>query len=126
MLTKTVPQPKPKGGWLQTLIDKRDTIDGLSFKKVLVLGKAGTGKTTFASTFDDYLFLDFDKNMRVIPDAKKRSKFRIPFQRGDDIESMVKDIFTSFMEKEGPFAPDGEFADVKTIVIDSIHKMSDW
>jgi len=118
--------PMKKGQWMKKLMDKRDKIDGLDFKKTLVLGKAGTGKTTFASTFPNWLFLDFDKNMRVIPDADKRRQFRIPFERGDDIESMVKDIFQAFIEKDEPFAPGGEFESVETIVIDSIHKMSDW
>lgn len=126
-MLNTKAKTQSKGEWLNSMIAERQQVeDGLNFKKVLVLGKAGTGKTTFASTFPNWLFLDFDKNMRVIPDVEKRQSNRIPFQRGDDIESMVKDIFQSYTEKDGPFAPDGQFSHIETIVIDSVHKMSEW
>lgn len=112
--------------WLNELIARTEEEDGLNYKKTLVLGKAGTGKSTFASTFPGWLFLDFDKNMRVIPDQQRRLSHRIPFNRGDDIESMVKDILQAYQQKDGPFASNEKWSDVQTIVIDSIHKMSDW
>jgi hypothetical protein len=105
--------------------------DGLMFKKVLVMGKAGSGKTTLAGSFPNWLFLDFDKNMRVLEgvpgvDKDRIASHRIPFSRGDDVVSMLKDILMCAKDKSGPFAPDGVFADVETVVVDSLHKMSDW
>jgi hypothetical protein len=112
--------------WLDFVLERKQEIDGLEYKKILGLGKAGTGKTTFASTAPNWLFFDFDKNMRVIPQVDRRATHRIPFERGDDIETLVKNLFYAFKQKDPPFNEDGLFPDTETIVVDSIHKMSDW
>lgn len=112
--------------YLQRLEKAKQVQDGLNYKKVLSMGEAGVGKTTFSSSFPKWLFMDFDKNMRVIPDTERRETHRFPFQRGDDVESIVKDILQSYQEKTGYFAEGELWEDVETIVFDSIHKMSDW
>ena len=119
---------KAQPAWMTRIEEIASRPDGLGYKKVLVLGKAGTGKTTFAGSFPNWLFLDFDKNMRVLSDdyPTRVNTHRIPFERGDDVVGMITDILQSSREKTGPFAPEGLFADVNTFVVDSIHKMSDW
>lgn len=101
--------------------------DGLGYKKVLVMGRAGSGKTTFAGSFPNWLILDFDKNTRVLEElddafAERLRTHRIPFSRGDDVETGVKQTLQAFKEKIGPFAPGEQWDDVETIIIDSIHK----
>ena len=114
--------------WLEKKMEELKSFeDGLKYKKVLVMSKAGGGKTTFAGTFPNWLLLDFDKNARVLEalgdDATKRLEtHRIPFSRGDDVETGLTQTMMAFMQKEGPFAEGGEWSDVETIIIDSIHK----
>lgn len=125
--TKANPEEgKKKPAYLKRLEEMKHVSDGLNFKKGLYMGEAGVGKTTLSATFPNWLFMDFDKNMRVIPDTDRRETHRFPFQRGDDIETLVKDILLSAKEGTGMFAEGELWSDVQTIVFDSIHKMSDW
>jgi len=130
--SSSIPAPalgsKKQPSWLRRLDESANQPDGIRFKKVLVLGKAGTGKTTFAGSFPNWLFLDFDKNMRVLSASHPDRIYthRIPFERGDDVATMIHDVFQSYVEKTGPFAPGEVFSDVETFVVDSVHKMSEW
>ena len=113
--------------WLDKKLEELKTFeDGLRYKKVLAMGKAGCGKTTFAGTFPNWLLLDFDKNSRVLEKldggSERLETHRIPFQRGDDVETGLMQTFQAFRNKEGPFAPGEQWGDVETIIIDSIHK----
>ena len=117
--------------WLEKKLEELKTFeDGTFYKKVMVMSKAGGGKTTFAGTFPNWLLFDFDKNSRVLealPNGLDRLKtHRLPFSRGDDVETGLIQTMMAYMAKEGPFA-DGEiWSDVQTIVIDSIHKYASF
>ena len=115
---------KREAEWLSRY--KEPKKDGLDYKKILILGKPGTGKTTFSATAPNPLFLDFDKGMRTIPDKELREKWRIPFQRGDHIDLFMKDIFQQALNREGEFAPGGLFESRETLVVDSLHKMASF
>lgn len=117
--------------WLTSKMEELKTFeDGTFYKKVLVMSKAGGGKTTLAGTFPNWLLLDFDKNSRVLEKlegGEERLKtHRLPFSRGDDVETGLTQTFMAFMEKEGPFAEGEIWSDVETIIIDSIHKYASF
>jgi hypothetical protein len=74
--------------------------------KFLVYGESGAGKTVFASTWPDVVFLDIDKGMSSV----NKNIFRFPIDYWEDLV----DVSTYLAYGEHPF---------KTIVIDSVNEM---
>jgi len=89
--------------------------------RVLIYGPMGAGKTTFASTFAEPLFIDTDKGGMSL--RGKHAKF-IPCYESKGIVRRVFEILKAAESKTGPFAPDGDLAGVQTLVLDSVSVLS--
>jgi len=86
--------------------------------RLLVYGEAGSGKTTFASTFPKPFFLDSDRGGRALKGEK------IPFlalRRGDRIFDICYNVLTKLEKKEPPF----DALEVETVVFDSLTSLAD-
>jgi hypothetical protein len=86
--------------------------------KILVYGDSGSGKTYFAGTFPDPLFLDLEDGMRSLLPLKRNIK-RYPKSPAQQITTLdeVK-AFYQIVKKIKP-----EDAPFKTIVIDSLNEL---
>jgi hypothetical protein len=86
-----------------------------------VYGPMGAGKTQFAATFPGPLFIDMDKGGMTL------RKLHVPFIPCYESKGVVKRVFSILASAEtgtGPFAADGQFASIKTLVLDSISVFS--
>lgn len=86
--------------------------------RVLAFGKAGTGKTVFASTFPSPFFIDADKGLRSI---RGKEIPHVQINRGEKVFGVVLDILRTIRRKEPPF----DSIPVETIVIDSGTALAD-
>lgn len=86
--------------------------------KILVYGDSGSGKTYFAGTFPDPLFLDLEDGMRSLLPLKRNIK-RYPKNPAQNITTLdeVK-AFYQLVKKMNPAT-----AGFKTIVIDSLNEL---
>src|SRR4249919_3309088 len=86
--------------------------------KILVYGDSGSGKTYFAGTFPDPLFLDLEDGMRSLLQLKRNIK-RYPKNPSQNITTLdeVKNFY-QIVKKMSP-----ETAPFKTIVIDSLNEL---
>lgn len=89
--------------------------------RVLVYGSMGSGKTQFASTFPNPVFIDTDKGGMTL--RKNKIPF-IPCYETKGIVNRVFSILRSAESKTGAFGPDGVFATCETLVLDSISVFS--
>ena len=86
--------------------------------KILVYGDSGSGKTYFAGTFPDPLFLDLEDGMRSLLQLKRNIK-RYPKNPAQNITSL--DEVKAFYQLVRNIKPD--VAPFKTIVIDSLNEL---
>jgi hypothetical protein len=86
--------------------------------KILVYGDSGSGKTYFAGTFPEPLFLDLEDGMRSLLQLKRNIK-RYPKNPSQNITSL--DEVKSFYQLVRKMNP--ETAPFKTIVIDSLNEL---
>jgi hypothetical protein len=86
--------------------------------KILVYGDSGSGKTYFAGTFPDPLFLDLEDGMRSLLQLKRNIK-RYPKNPAQNITSL--DEVKAFYQLVRNIKPDA--APFKTIVIDSLNEL---
>jgi AAA domain len=86
--------------------------------KILVYGDSGSGKTYFAGTFPDPLFLDLEDGMRSLLQLKRNIK-RYPKNASQTITTLdeVK-LFYQLVKKINPAT-----APFKTIVVDSLNEL---
>lgn len=81
--------------------------------KMLVYGESGSGKTVFASTWKDCVFIDIDKGMSSIT----RRVSRIP------IHSKPNQMAWEALVRAITFLEDPEAHNFKTVVLDSLNEM---
>jgi hypothetical protein len=93
--------------------------------RCLALGHAGAGKTVFAGSFPTPLWINTDFGLTSVTD-KDKLKYVINFEKGENIYADVMGVIRELKAKTGPFAPGGQLADVKTLVIDSVSKLSSF
>jgi len=86
--------------------------------KILVYGDSGSGKTYFAGTFPDPLFLDLEDGMRTLLPLKRNIK-RYPKNPSQQITTL--DEVKAFYQIVRKLKP--EEAPFKTIVIDSLNEL---
>jgi hypothetical protein len=86
--------------------------------KILVYGDSGSGKTYFAGTFPDPLFLDLEDGMRSLLQLKRNIK-RYPKNPAQNITSL--DEVRAFYQIVKNIKPD--VAPFKTIVVDSLNEL---
>jgi AAA domain len=86
--------------------------------KILVYGDSGSGKTYFAGTFPDPLFLDLEDGMRSLLPLKRNIK-RYPKSPAQQITTL--DEVKAFYQLVRKIKP--EDAPFKTIVIDSLNEL---
>lgn len=86
--------------------------------KILVYGDSGSGKTYFAGTFPDPLFLDLEDGMRSLLQLKRNIK-RYPKNPAQNITTL--DEVKTFYQLVRKMKP--ETAGFKTIVIDSLNEL---
>jgi len=86
--------------------------------KILVYGDSGSGKTYFAGTFPDPLFLDLEDGMRSLLPLKRNIK-RYPANPNKQITELseVKEFY-QLLKRYKP-----ETAPFKTVVIDSLNEL---
>jgi len=103
--------PSPFGTWDNTTAQDKGW-------KILVYGDSGSGKTYFAGTFPDPLFLDLEDGMRSLLQLNRNIK-RYPKNPTQTIQTLdeVK-TFYSLVKRIKP-----EEAPFKTIVIDSLNEL---
>lgn len=107
--------------WYDELMSSTKVVeDEQKFRRVLLYGKSGTGKTLFAASAPKPLFVDIDKGLLSLT------------ERGIDVPKitippMMRGVYRNMMalimdatKREGPFAKDGAYADRQTLVIDSV------
>jgi hypothetical protein len=99
------------GSWEESTVEDKGW-------KILVYGDSGSGKTYFAGTFPDPLFLDLEDGMRSLLPLKRNIK-RYPKSPAQQITTLdeVK-AFYQIVKKIKP-----EDAPFKTIVIDSLNEL---
>lgn len=103
--------PSPFGEWSE------DTAQTKGWK-ILVYGDSGSGKTYFAGTFPDPLFLDLEDGMRSLLPLKRNIQ-RYPKNPSSTITEIAQvkqfyDIVKTIKPSEAPF---------KTIVLDSLNEL---
>lgn len=108
-----------KTDYYQDVRDSKDADE--HFVSAFVWGKAGVGKTHFLGTFPKPFVLDTDGGLLTIAGKDVKS-----FYAGSDIDvyGTFINIVQDAKHKRGPFAPDGDFADRETMVIDSLSQLS--
>lgn len=89
--------------------------------RVLVLGEAFSGKTSFANTFPNILWINTDFGLSVVGYVEHEMQFK----RGEKIIQFMHTLLDAMENKAGPFGPGGEYEHVETIVFDSMHKLSE-
>ena len=113
IVTPTQPQAdnSPFGVWSNATAQKKGW-------KILVYGDSGSGKTYFAGTFPEPIFLDLEDGMRSLLQLNKDIK-RYPRNPADVITEIAQvrkfyDTVRAIKPSEAPF---------KTIVIDSLNEL---
>lgn len=113
IVTPTQPQAdnSPFGAWSNATAQKKGW-------KILVYGDSGSGKTYFAGTFPDPLFLDLEDGMRSLLQLDKNIK-RYPKDPSQTITEIAQvkafyDTVKKIKPSEAPF---------KTIVLDSLNEL---
>jgi len=91
------------------MLNAKDMDVGNIKLNVLIYGKSGTGKTTFACCFPKPYIFDFDKGMLS--------------QKGRDV---AYDTYTSYLSFEGKFKEMETNCPYDTIIIDSITTMEEY
>jgi len=117
--TTSAARPPVRAAWLDDIGYYDDAAS--KFMRVLLYGDMKAGKTTLAATFPDPVFIDTDKGGMTI------RKEHVPMVRCYDSKGIIKRVFAileAAKAKSGPFAEGGEFANCKTIVLDSISVFS--
>ena len=113
-------------GWLEDLEKEgllgSTTDESAFYVSVFLMGDFGTGKTRFISTCKKPLLLNFDQGDATLT-ALKCDVPRINFPSGKKVYKLINSILTDAKNKTGPFAPDGKYADIETICIDSVTAM---
>jgi len=99
------------GNWDETTVEDKGW-------KILVYGDSGSGKTYFAGTFPDPLFLDLEDGMRTLLPLKRNIK-RYPKNPSQQITTL--DEVKAFYQLVRKLKP--EDAPFKTIVIDSLNEL---
>ena len=87
--------------------------------KILSIGKAGSGKTTFAGTFPNPYFVEAGNELMTLRHLKPK---HTRVQRGGEIYTFVLQIVRDLERKTGPFTswyPE-------TLIIDSLTYLSLW
>jgi hypothetical protein len=95
------------------VLEEHEGLFNLDEVKFLVYGESGSGKTVFASTWPDVVFLDIDKGMSSIT----RKVSRIP------IVSTLKQTAWESMTRAINFLERTDQHSFKTVVIDSLNEM---
>jgi hypothetical protein len=101
----------PFGNWDDTTVEDKGW-------KILVYGDSGSGKTYFAGTFPDPLFLDLEDGMRSLLPLKRNIK-RYPKNPSQNIADL-EEVKTFYKIVKGIKPQDAPF---KTIVIDSLNEL---
>lgn len=101
----------PFGNWEESTVQDKHW-------KILVYGDSGSGKTYFAGTFPDPLFLDLEDGMRSLLPLKRNIK-RYPKDPAHNIATL--DEVKAFYQLVRKIKP--EEAPFKTIVIDSLNEL---
>jgi len=105
------PNVSPFGAWEEATVQDKGW-------KILVYGDSGSGKTYFAGTFPDPLFLDLEDGMRSLLQLKRNIK-RYPKDPSQQITEIGQvrtflNLVRSIKPAEAPF---------KTIVVDSLNEL---
>lgn len=101
--------------WANKIVTTDDSDERI---RALVYGRAGSGKTTFASTFPKPFFIDADKGLRTLRGSMPA---HIAVNRGERVFDVVMQIMQAIRKGEEPF----DKLEVKTIVIDSLSALGD-
>lgn len=109
----------PLTDWCTELGSTQDSAD---IVRCLVYGDTGVGKTRFAGTFPNPLFIDADKGTRTLKDVDYPL---IPIQRGDRVFNKMMDILVAFDTKVFPKGLEEKFEQTETLVIDSASVVAD-
>ena len=95
------------------VLEEREGLFNLDQVRFLVYGESGSGKTVFASTWPDTVFLDIDKGMSSIT----RKVNRIP------INSAMKQTAWESLVRAVNYLERTDLHDFKTVVVDSLNEM---
>lgn len=109
--------------WLVDFCEKKmkDYERESEYIRVLVLGRGGAGKTTFASTAPNPLWLNTDFGMSTVG----REPNKLCFKKGESVLKFTYGFLSALEKKAGPFAEGGIYSDRESIIIDSLHKLSE-
>lgn len=118
--------PNTNAAWYSDLMYTDDI--SVQYKRALVYGAMGSGKTRFALTWPDPFVIDVDNGLltgrklhvpykKISPPKDRRDRKKV-FQ-------LVIDILSDAKDRTGPFAPGGPLADRKTIVLDGYTALAD-
>lgn len=107
--------------WYDDMISTTEVVEDESkFRRILLYGKSGTGKTLFAGGAPKPLFLDVDKGLLTLTERNitvPKISFP-PMLKGAYQKTMA--IIHEATTRTGGFGPEGPFADRETLVVDSI------
>lgn len=106
-------------GWLESL-EFTNTNQKPTIVKALLYGGPGVGKTHFAGTAPNPLFIDTDKGMNTILRMNKTIPY-VTIERGEKVYPRIMDILKGLKEEKTI-----KDYTVKTLVIDSMSKLADF
>lgn len=89
------------------------------YKRVLVYGETGSGKTKLGSTFPNVFCLDYDKGGVTLKDAHIPN---IKFKRGNKTYKETMDVLKKIKDKEKPF----DEYQIDSILLDGITALADY
>jgi hypothetical protein len=89
----------------------------------LFYGFPGSGKTHLAASFPSPFFIDTDRGMRSIKTSEKIPRMQLA--KASKPYTAVLSVLLDALNDRGPWAPGGKFANVQTIVIDTITSLVD-
>lgn len=115
--------PGTTPAWLKDL-KKTGEIENVNLR-IFLYGKPGTGKTEFAGTAPNPLFICAEDGMLTLFKKKGIDYILLDDTQDNNIYTTVTDILKHARNKTGPFVEDGPLAHIETIVFDSLSALNE-
>lgn len=100
----------------------------MTYTRLLAYGPMGSGKTKFALSWPSPFVIDTDHGLLTVRSERFPAvPIHAPRDRKDRrrVYRKILDILVEARDRSGPFADDGPFADVQTIVLDGYTALAD-